>query len=378
MAKHHDFTNKNGTTNYAATWSYMIYMKYLFFAGNKHWVLRSASWNGTGLWVLNHTQNTIFDKQTCCPNIQQNHAFWICWTKFGHHGSGYELASAFHFFKMTQNNNLKQWCLSINQRRVTHSRCGSQVLTFHKANEFHLVATHTITGMAIIGNHPNKIRKNIRFFDPKISQNQPTGLGPKCDLLDNFVRQFAGWSKPGQRTAEIYRGTGLKIQAGIDRQRLKSDPIWPNIIIICLNQTTIWIIKKFKFGVWGQEENITEQIWWATMFSNLHDWKKEYAPYTVWLVPRNTWDCSGRHLLCLVVSVLGPGDIGKHLWTSTQGNETTSVFFLVVSNCLCPFVVGHMGPNGSSGCGSDIFTLAFFWCGHWAHGLESTASHPKC
>ena len=40
--------------------------------------------------------------------------------------------------------------------------------------------------------------------------------------------------------------------------------------------------------------------------------KKKYAPYTVWLVPRNTWDCSGRHLLCLVVSVLGPGDTGKH------------------------------------------------------------------
>ena len=156
---------------------------------------------------------------------------------------------------------------------------------------------------------------------------------------------------------------------------LQYDPI----IIIYLNQTTIWIIKKFKFGVWGQEEKYNKYGELPCSQTYMIE-KTTYAPYTVWLVPRNTWDCSGRHLLCLVVSVLGPGDIGKHLWTSTQGNETTSdcFLFLVFSNYLCPFVVGHMGPNGSSGCGSDIFTLAFFWRGHWAHGIESTASHPKC
>ena len=82
-------------------------------------------------------------------------------------------------------------------------------------------------------------------------------------------------------------------------------------------------------------------------------------------------------MLCLVVSVLGPGDTGKHHLHRGM-KQPVIVFFLVFSNCLCPFVVGHMGPNGSSGCGSDIFTLAFFWRGHWAHGIESTASHPKC
>ena len=87
-------------------------------------------------------------------------------------------------------------------------------------------------------------------------------------------------------------------------------------------------------------------------------------------------------LLRAALALLGgkrPGAGGHWKTSSTQGNETTSdCFFLVFSNCLCPFVVGHMGPNGSSGCGSDIFTLAFFWRGHWAHGIESTASHPKC
>lgn len=116
------------------------------------------------------------------------------------------------------------------------------------------------------------------------------------------------------------------------------------------------------------------------MFSNLHDWKKNICPLHRLAGPEEHLG-----LLRAALALLGgkrPG-AGGHWKTSMniytgEWNNQWLFFFLVFSNCLCPCVVCHMGPNGSSGCGSDIFTLAFFWCGHWAHGIESTASHPKC